>query len=393
MKAYKPLGHAEELFLTRDKFVVCEGPARTGKSRAALEKLLLYAYKYPGVRALICRKVRRTLSESTLQIFEDSVVPRGTPWVANQHRSMRSTYELPNGSIVVIIGLDNAEKVKSSEFDYILIDEGTELELEDFEILSSRLSGRGAPYRQLAICCNPDHPAHWIKKHIDSGEFKSIRFEFADNPVIDADTINTLSRLTGHRRARLYEGIWSAAEGLVFDISENIVENADIPKGEVYGGRDFGWSAPGAAVVGTVYKDQHGRDVLYVHDCFQQANMPAEVWAQKMLSMGGPDCCWFADPSNPEAIREMLKHNVRTYEAVNSILFGIDAVNSLIEGERLFVSDRCVPLIETCSGYVYDKDGVKPLKEQDHLPDALRYLCASVVSKNLMEVNALAQVA
>ena len=113
---------------------------------------------------------------------------------------------------------------------------------------------------------------------------------------------------------------------------------------------------------------------------------PADVQAFKMLKLGGSECIWFCDPSNPEGIRELSKHDVRVNEAVNAILFGIDAVNSLIEGERLFVSDRLKEFLDIVAGYAYDVDGLKPVKINDHLPDAFRYLVASVVSKNLMEM-------
>lgn len=385
--AYKPIGAARLLFLCRDKFVVCEGPARTGKSRAALEKTLLFGMKYPGARILLCRKTRRTLAESTLQLFEDAVAPLGTPWVFNQTRGARAKYVLPNGSELVIAGLDDPEKIKSSEYDLILVDEATELELEDFEILSSRLSGRAAPYRQMLLCCNPGAPSHWIKKHIDAGEFKDIKFAFSDNPVLNQDVIDTLSRLTGHRRARLFEGIWSAAEGLVFDLEPCVIPHAEPPEGDVFGGYDFGWSNPMAMVVARLYKDESGRDVLYVHDAFEKASVPQVEAAARMLAMAGPECTWYCDPSNPAGIRELCKHGVHATKANNGVFFGIDTVNSLIVQGRLFVSSRCERLLQCVNAYVYSPDGMRPVKMDDHLADALRYLVASVVDKGMMETS------
>jgi len=176
-------------------------------------------------------------------------------------------------------------------------------------------------------------------------------------------------------------------EGVVFDLSKCTIDGDEVPQGEIYGGHDFGWSAPAANVVGVVYKDQYMRDVLYVYQAEQAAEVPVEVQAQKMLRMGGSECVWFADPANPEGIRELGKHGLRIVEAVNAVLYGIDAVNSLIEGERLFVSSKLRELLDVTAAYAYGEDGIKPVKENDHLPDALRYLVASVVSKNLMEVH------
>jgi len=386
VKAYRPVGHAEELFLSREKLVACIGPARCGKSRAAMEKALLYGMKYPGSRILFTRKVRASMTESILETFETHVAPKGSPWVDNVTRASRTKYQMPNGTEIIIAGLDMPSKILSSEYDYIYGGEAVEFEEEDFEILSSRLSGRNAPYRQFVLDSNPGAPTHWMKRRIDAG-LKCINFTFEDNPALDPDVIETLSKLTGHRKARLFYGQWSAAEGLVFDLAKCVIEDCSRPMGEIYGGHDFGWSAPAASVAGVVYKDEHGRDVLYIYGAEQHVEVPQEVWAQKMLTMGTSEAIWFCDPASPEAIRELGKHGVRVYEATNAVLYGIDTVNSLIEGERLFISDKLQELLDVVAGYAYGPDGIKPIKENDHLPDALRYLCASIVSKNLMEVT------
>lgn len=392
MTAYRPVGHAVDLFKDRAKFLAVIGPARTGKSRASLEKLLLYAFKYPGSRILLTRKVRASMTESVLETFERHVVPKGSSWAENVTRASRTKYVLPNGTEIIIAGLDMPSKILSSEYDFIFAGEACELDEEDFEVLTSRLSGRNGPYRQIILDSNPSSPTHWLKRRIDAG-MNCINFRFEDNPALDSDVIETLSRLTGHRRARLFEGQWSAAEGVIFDLAKCTIEDCDRPAGELYGGHDFGWSAPAASVAGVVYKDEYGRDVLYIYAAEQYSETAQEVWAQKMLTMGTSECVWFCDPANPEGIRELGKYGVRVFEATNAVNYGIDAVNSLIEGERLFVSDRLKELLDVTAGYAYGPDGIKPLKINDHLPDALRYLVASVLSKNLMEVGSASLVA
>ena len=50
------------------------------------------------------------------------------------------TIELPNGSVFIMRGLDDQEKIKSiSGIDDIVIEEATELTQEDFEQLNLRL--------------------------------------------------------------------------------------------------------------------------------------------------------------------------------------------------------------------------------------------------------------
>ncbi|KAF0248638.1 MAG: phage terminase large subunit [bacterium] len=69
-KPYQPHGAALELFYSKDPEVLLDGPADTGKSRACLEKLYICAHKYPGMRTLICRKTRRSLTQAAMVSFE-----------------------------------------------------------------------------------------------------------------------------------------------------------------------------------------------------------------------------------------------------------------------------------------------------------------------------------
>ena len=386
--AYTPVGTHLTLFTNRAPEILHCGPARTGKTRAALEKALLFAFKYHGARVLLVRKTRASMTESTLQIFEDHVCPPGTPWVDGAHRSHRTSYILPNASIIVVVGLNDVERLKSSEYDFVVGDEATEFDENDWEIVLSRLSGRAAPYRQAIACCNPSAPNHWLKRRADEGQMLYLSTKFSDNPVLDDDVIQRLSRLTGHRRARLYEGLWSAAEGIVYDLSSCLVPHQEPPAGERYGSIDFGFAAPCACLTAVVYKDESLRDVIYIYADREQANQPIEVHAAWLRSHGGPDCIVYADPENPDARRELVKHGVVSIPANNAVLFGIDRVNSAIEGNRLFISENCRSLIECCAAYAYGVDGVKPVKKNDHLADALRYLIASV--GNTMETSDVA---
>jgi hypothetical protein len=62
-EAYRPWGAAAEVFRCWEDEVLLSGPGGTGKSRAYLEKLHLCALKYPGMRGLIVRKTRVSLTD------------------------------------------------------------------------------------------------------------------------------------------------------------------------------------------------------------------------------------------------------------------------------------------------------------------------------------------
>ena len=116
--AYQPHGSALELFYSHDDEFVLDGPAGTGKSRACLEKLHLCANKYKGMRALMVRKTRASLTQTGIVTFEKHVLPFNT---RVKFRSQEQEYRYPNGSIIAVGGLDKPTKIMSAEYDMIFI--------------------------------------------------------------------------------------------------------------------------------------------------------------------------------------------------------------------------------------------------------------------------------
>ncbi|WP_149112819.1 hypothetical protein [Limnoglobus roseus] len=120
-------GGNRTLFGTRDDECLLSGPAGTGKSIACLTKLFLFAEKYPGARLLIVRKTRESLTEAGLVTWENEVVPKGHPCLEGPQRKFRSSYQFPNGSVIVVGGLDKSQKVMSTAYDLIYVQEAIEL--------------------------------------------------------------------------------------------------------------------------------------------------------------------------------------------------------------------------------------------------------------------------
>src|SRR4051812_42143326 len=100
----------------RDSEVLIEGPAGTGKSIAAMQKMHVAALKYPGMRGLVVRQTRESLTESVLVTYETKILPEHSPIAGGASRASRQSYIYPNGSTLVIGGIkasgrDNVAKV------------------------------------------------------------------------------------------------------------------------------------------------------------------------------------------------------------------------------------------------------------------------------------------
>lgn len=206
--------------------VCLSGPARTGKSLAVLNKLHGLLSAHPGARGLFVRKTRASLTETGLQTYEDDILGEGNPIKDGPARNNRSVYVYPNASRFVIGGMDKASRIMSSEFDVIFVQEATELEENEVEMLSTRISGGRLPYPQLIMDCNPSYPQHWIKKKESEGSLLMLNSFHRDNPMLYDDNgeptprgkvyLERLEKLTGVRKQRLYYGLWVAAEGAIY---------------------------------------------------------------------------------------------------------------------------------------------------------------------------------
>src|SRR4051794_40072044 len=111
-RPYQPWGVALDLFYCREPEVLLDGPAGTGKSRACLEKMHLVLAKYPNSRGLMVRKTRASLTQTGMVTFERHVLPVDSPV---RFHTQDQEYRFPNGSVLVVGGMDKAIKVMSAE--------------------------------------------------------------------------------------------------------------------------------------------------------------------------------------------------------------------------------------------------------------------------------------
>ncbi len=166
--------------------------------------------------------------------LERELLPDGHPArrSSDAGRENRHSYVFPNKSEIICGGLDNPDRIMSTEFDMILVVEATEITEEGWEKLLTRLRNNRLPFQQAIAECNPSNPSHWLNKRGDSGRMVRLLSRHSDNPSLRAEYLKNLSQLTGHRRSRLFEGLWVAAEGGVFpefSTKNNVVAPFDVP--------------------------------------------------------------------------------------------------------------------------------------------------------------------
>jgi len=413
---YEVRGAARDLMLCKDGEILISGPAGTGKSRVCLEKVHLCCVKYAQCRWLIARKTLSSLVGTGLVTYREKVLhpDEGVVFFGGS-KDRPAAYRYPNGSEIVVGGLDKATKIMSTEYDGIYVQEATELVENDWEALTTRLRNGVMPYQQLIGDCNPESPTHWLKRRCDRGATRELLSRHEDNArYYDARTktwtpeglayLERLGGLTGVRLRRLRDGEWAAAEGTVYDQydrSVHLIDRFEIPDSwPRYRSIDFGFTNPFSCSWWA--KDPDGR--LYLYRQLYRTQMLAEDHARRIvaLSAGERYVATIAD-HDAEDRATLERHGVPTVPAFKKISPGIQAMQSRLnvagDGKpRLFImrdslverdeslAERKRPLNteQEFDSYVWpkDQDGKAqkelPVDENNHGLDEARYLCAYV---------------
>jgi PBSX family phage terminase large subunit len=440
---YRPRGACSAVFRRRDPEVLVAGPAGTGKSRACLEKMNFMSLLNPGMRGLICRKTASSLSSTALVTWTKFVIPEGIK-NGDVHYYGGSAQEPPsyryrNGSVVAIGGLDKVDKIMSSEYDLVYVQEATELTENDWEAITTRLRNWKVSFQQLLADCNPSAPTHWLKKRCEDGRTVMIESRHEDNPQLFDENgmlteqgrsyLEKLDRLSGVRYQRLRLGRWVAAEGVIFDEFADIHVIDKLPpapreaKDEFgvpiswrrFWSIDFGFNHP--FVLQCWAEDYDGR--LYLYREIYMTRRTVDEHAKKIMSVVAPDTVWDSDGNiksegkwkEPKPHAVVCDHDAEgrvvferatglaTSAAHKAVTEGIQAVqmrfkvqkdghprifllrDTLVEQDvELKELGKATCTLEEIPGYVWagGKKDEEPLKENDDGCDAMRYVVAEL---------------
>lgn len=410
-----------EALSSRAGELVVTGPAGTGKSIALLWKLHRAAEDYPKSRHLMLRKTRASLTNSAMVSFEEKVLPPNHPALYGAsgqriERKNRSTYTYPNGSVIDTGGMDEASRLFSTEYDSVYWQEVTEATLSEWQSLLRSLRNNRMPYQQLTADCNPGVPSHWIKDRHAAKALSLLESRHRDNPALwdghdwtefGRKYMATLESLTGLLRKRLLDGIWAAAEGVVydeFDSATHVLAKYVPLRHRIVVSIDWGLRHP--TVVQWWDVDGDGRMVLY-RELYRTGLLASEVAerVKRLHSDAGerPEAI-VADPADPGAIETFRRAGLPCQpsdKGPGSIKAGIEAVKKRLTVQKdgrprmAFYADALIErdpetveahlptsTIAEMAVYQYpeSQSGAKkdelPLDKDNHGCDAMRYAIA-----------------
>lgn len=382
------------------RFNVFYGGAGSGKSHFVVQKMVLKYLKYPNRKCLVIRKVGNTLRDSIFALFK-SVIADWHLYERCEIRETLLTIDLPNGSQFIFKGLDDPEKIKSvAGIDDIIIEEGTELSLDEYSQLNLRLRSKN-PYNQIHIMFNPVSKSNWVfKQWFDENEYDKkstvvVHTTYKDNRFLPRDYINAL--LAMEKDNPTYYKIYALGEFATLDklVYSNWIENEfnykELMK-NIYGmkalfGLDFGYINDPSAFIAVLV--DLNKNIIYIFDEFYKKGLLNNEIAKAIKKKGYQKEIIIADCAEQKSIEEIRREGISRIKPArkgkDSILNGIQFIQQF----KIIVHPRCVNTIEELKNYTWLKDKStgeyvnRPIDKYNHLLDALRYAMESTRRNNL----------
>ncbi|MCD6476579.1 MAG: PBSX family phage terminase large subunit [Candidatus Aenigmarchaeota archaeon] len=359
----------EWLSKQKSRIVILLGGAGSSKSYSIAQYLILKAYSENNRRFLITRKTLPSLRLTCLKLILQLLEEYQLPYEINRSELIITT---PTNSELIFKSIDQPEKIKSSEFNYIWIEEATEITLEDFRQLNLRLRRQPKGINQMFLSFNPIDENHWLKTELID-KLENVVYHksnYKDNPFLSEEYIKQLEDLINQDKNyyRIYTlGEWGVLENIIYQNWETVdsfPESVD----EIIYGLDFGYNNE-TALVKIGIKD----DEFFLKEEIYETKLTNEDLIRRLESLKIKETI-YADSAEPARIEEIYRAGFDILPSEKSVKDGID----FIKRKKLYITKDSINLIKEIRGYSYKKDKngnvlEEPVKFRDHLMDAMRY--------------------
>lgn len=218
---YVPTARQGEFHRSGARYKLYGGAMGGGKTVALCGEAIKLSLKYAGNRGYLCRHQLVDFRRSTLVTFERLCPPE----IISNHWKDDRIIRFRNGSEILYGGLggeEDLEKIKSTEFGWVGIDEATETYEEMFQLLDSRLRwklpGGGYPRFRIFLASNPE--PGWVKERFIDRLPEDHAFIPAlprDNPHLPPGYDKGLRKNFPDEWVKRYlDGSWDVFEGQVY---------------------------------------------------------------------------------------------------------------------------------------------------------------------------------
>lgn len=386
------------------------GAVRSGKSYVdtayIVPSRIRAVAKQPGL-AVILGVSRDTIERNVLEPMREIYTNTLVSHINNKNQAFVC------GEWVYCLGAEKVSqvaKIQGSSIKYCYGDEVAKWNKEIFEMLKSRLD---KPYSCFDGSLNPEGPNHWLKKFLDQENLDKYiqHYIIDDNPYLPQDYVENLKKeyMGTVYYDRYILGKWALAEGLIYPMYQKALIDK-IPNDEVFEycvSMDYGTMNAFAMLLWERHADgiwyasrryyYSGRDtgvqktdMEYLKDIETTLFDLVEAIRQTNEKNGplkGMKIPVIIDPSAASFIALLKKTDwAKVIPANNAVADGIRETASAMYQDKIKILSSIPEWKKEVEGYVWDESAEedKPIKENDHLMDAMRYF---VKTKKIVKVQ------
>lgn len=379
-----------ETHFNKERYLLIYGSSGAGKSYTVAQFIVInFLLNGLYTRTLVVRKTYPSLHNSVYYLIKNILSVLNIDYIENKQEH---SIKFLNNELL-FKSIDNPEKIKSAEFNYIWLEEATEFTIEDFNFLDMvlrRYNSLGS--NQMFLTFNPIK-ASWVYEHFWERGFKDnenvaiLNVNYKVNPFLNEQSKIMLENLKQQNEAmwRIYaKGEFAEPENIIYQNWE-VVDNLPDSFDEIIYGGDFGFKSPTAVLkIGIKDNDLYIIDEIYATEMTNKDLIEAleDFYTDKQSPS-------YWDSEEPGRIEELYRAGFNAHPSDKSnVIEGINKVQEF----KIYIHKRCTNTIKEIRTYSWqvDKNGKiieKPVKFMDHTMDALRYAVYTHFSKMQRGVN------
>ena len=373
--------------------IVCDGAVRSGKTVCMADGFFLWSMsRFDRQNFGICGR--------SISSLRRNVITNLDSWLGGVFRIQENRGENKltvrwgdrENTYYLFGGLDESsyKQIQGITLAGVLLDEVALMPRSFVEQTCARCSVEGS---KLWFNCNPAGPEHWFYREwiLKCRQKKLLRLHFtmADNPGLSPQIRSRYETMyTGVFYKRYVLGQWCAAEGLIYDFDpERHLMKAPPKEGRYYISVDYGTCNPFSAGLWCVAEGKAYRLGEYYYDGRKSGKTKTDwEYYKELEKLAGalPIECVVVDPSAASfiaVIRRQGRFPVR--KAKNAVLDGIRQVSTLLQAGAVQISPACRDTIREFGLYCWQEKDDRPVKENDHAMDDIRYFCATILKRQV----------
>lgn len=273
---------------------------------------------------------------------------------------------------------DNPNSLQGAAVKGYWLDEAGMMGLTAYETALQRVAMMSG---QVLLTTTP-YNRGWLKTEVfdktGTAGIHAERWRSIDRPNFPKKSYEDMQgRLSKARFGMMFDASFERPEALIYSDYDPLKHDIDpfpIPdEWPKQAGIDFGYNNPTAILKGAMNKD----GILYLYDEYYESKR--HIADHRHVLLESLARYIWADPSSKQEIAELnAGGGILVLPANNDVLVGIQRVIELFRTGRIRVFRNLRHLKDELENYVWDqKENIstdKPIKLDDHLCDALRYL-------------------